>query len=102
MSDLFDLTGKVALITGSSKGIGKAIAEEMARQGAVQAIAVGFAHVHDLVGLAFAEHIHAVLAAQRADPRWKAPAVADVGEGEYVGEWRGQLFTPWVVRRPRR
>jgi NAD(P)-dependent dehydrogenase (short-subunit alcohol dehydrogenase family) len=31
---MFDLSGKVALITGSSRGIGKAIAFEMARQGA--------------------------------------------------------------------
>lgn len=34
MASLFDLTGKVVLITGSSKGIGRAMAEEMARHGA--------------------------------------------------------------------
>ncbi len=32
--NLFDLTGKVAIITGSTKGIGKAIAERMADHGA--------------------------------------------------------------------
>ena len=34
MPSLFDLTGKVAVITGSSKGIGRAIAERMAEHGA--------------------------------------------------------------------
>ncbi|MDE2365248.1 MAG: SDR family NAD(P)-dependent oxidoreductase, partial [Hyphomicrobiales bacterium] len=32
--ELFDLSGKSAIITGSSRGIGRAIAERMAEHGA--------------------------------------------------------------------
>jgi NAD(P)-dependent dehydrogenase (short-subunit alcohol dehydrogenase family) len=32
--NLFDLTGKVAIITGSSRGIGRAIAQALAAHGA--------------------------------------------------------------------
>ena len=41
MENLFDLRGKVVVVTGSTKGIGRAIAEQMARHGAEVVVSSG-------------------------------------------------------------
>lgn len=69
----FDLTGKVAIVTGASKGIGKAIAVALAQQGA-----------HVLVSSRNQEAVDAV-AKEITDQGWKASASAcHMGDDDQV------------------
>lgn len=76
-SNLFDLTGKVALITGSSKGIGRAIAEAMARQGAQVVISSRKADACAAV----ADAINAEL---EGEPGGAVPIAAHIGHREEI------------------
>jgi NAD(P)-dependent dehydrogenase (short-subunit alcohol dehydrogenase family) len=74
MANLFDLTGKTAIITGSSRGIGKAIAHRLAEHGAnvvvssrkADACEAAAAEINDKVGRKAAISVPANIAAKEA------------------------------------
>ncbi|HYD87201.1 MAG TPA: SDR family oxidoreductase [Vitreimonas sp.] len=74
MANLFDLTGKTAIITGSSRGIGKAIAHRLAEHGAsvvvssrkADACDAAAAEINELVGRKAAIAVPANIAAKEA------------------------------------
>lgn len=80
----FDLTGKVAIITGASKGIGEAIAMAYARAGARVA-----------VSSRKAENITSVAEAIEAAGGEALGAVCHVGDAEQVQEMVKQVVARW-------
>ena len=85
---MFDLSGRVTLVTGASRGIGRAIALELARAGSDVVL-------HHRANPAKTEAVRAEVAKLGVDARIVAGDVADPAEvAKFVkaaGEWKGRL-----------
>ena len=87
MSDLFDLTGRTALVTGSTRGIGRALATGLARAGARVIV-----HGRDAGrAAAAAEEIAAAVAAERAGAADGTTAADGTGVGAEATGGAGEV-----------
>lgn len=87
MSDLFDLTGRTALVTGSTRGIGRALATGLVRAGARVIV-----HGRDAGrAAAAAEEIAAAVAAERAGAADGTAAADGTGVGAEATGGAGEV-----------
>ena len=80
----FDLKGKRALVTGGSKGIGKASAQVLAQEGCEVMIAARDAH-------ALQAAAQEIKAASAAEVKWKSADLSQRGAAEELAAWAGDL-----------
>ena len=90
MSGLFDLTGKVAIITGSSRGIGRAIAEALAEQGAKVVIS---SRKQDAC-----EEVAAAINAAHGEGRAIAVAASISGATMVISQWLAMTLLSRILR----
>src|SRR4051794_15592135 len=110
-ADLFDLHGRRALVTGSSQGIGFALAQGLAEAGAsvilngrdAEKLAAAAASVSGAATLAFDVGDHAAVVAA-IDGVEAAEGPIDIGVHNAGGQHRAPLadFPPEGLERPRR